>query len=234
MCRQGYEITYTTANEPTAPVGRLRLSVPQVLTRRSADRSYKSRWPPSDSNSGTCRPGELTLKVHNDLAASDRAKRVQNANMDYPATTAGVTSALELGVSLSGRANAVIEAWHDTPPLMYALHNELSDLIVVLDNTHSATEVSRLSAGTGPDELLSDLEQHLTRANQLLAQAEGLVAELLAAPGVRQRRRVLSRNGQTASLKDRLRDARVSLHNCLLLHNVYGYPAPFSARPMLT
>lgn len=146
--------------------------------------------------------------------------------MDYPATTAGVTSALELGVSLSGRVNAVIESWHDTPPLMYALHNELSDLIVVLDNARSATEVSELSAGSRPAEILRDLEQHLAGADRLLSEAEELVVELLAARDVRQRRRVLSRNGQTASLKDRLRDARVSLHNCLLRHNMYGSPVP--------
>lgn len=153
--------------------------------------------------------------------------------MDYPATTAGVTSALELGVSLSDRANAVIEAWHDTPPLMYALNNELSDFIVVLDNAASATEVSGLNDSRRPAGLLSDLEQHVTGANRLLAEAEELVAELLAARDGRQRRRVLSRDGQTASLKDRLRDARVSLHNCLLCHNMYGSPVPLSARPKL-
>ncbi|KAK7698297.1 hypothetical protein SLS64_012662 [Diaporthe eres] len=133
---------------------------------------------------------------------------------------AGVTSALDSSMSLSARTNAVITSWHHAPPLMYALNNEISDLVVILDNTSAATEVDTSKKHA---KLLGDLEKPLAEARSLLAAAENLVAELLEARDGKTRGRVLSRGGKTANLKDRLRDVRIALHDCLLLHNVYEY-----------
>lgn len=133
---------------------------------------------------------------------------------------AGVTSALDSSMSLSTRTNAVVESWHHAPPLIYALHNEISDLVVVLDNTSAATEVNTSREHA---KLLDDLEKPLAEARLLLATVENLIAELLVARDGRTRGRVLSKNDQTETLKDRLRDVRIALHDCLLLHNVYGY-----------
>lgn len=133
---------------------------------------------------------------------------------------AGVTSALDSSMSLSTRTNAVIESWRHAPPLMYALHNEISDLVVVLDNTSAATEVDTSRERT---KLLDDLEKPLSEARRLLAAVEDLVAELLEARDGKTRGRVLSKGGKTANLKDRLRDVRIALHDCILLRNVYGY-----------
>lgn len=121
---------------------------------------------------------------------------------------------------LSGRTNAVIESWHKAPPLIYALHNELSDLVVVLDDTRAATEAAIYDPGKEQTELFADLEQPLAGANQLLTAVEKLAADLQEARHAKTRWRVLSDHGQTASLKDRLRDVRIMLHDCLLLHNV--------------
>lgn len=144
--------------------------------------------------------------------------------MDHRATTAGVTSALDSSMSLSTRTNAVIESWHHAPPLMYALHNEISDLVVVLDSTSAATEVD---TSREHGKLLEDLEKPLAEARRLLARVESLVEELLEAHDGRTRGRVLSRDGKTATFKDRLRDVRIAMHDCLLLHNVYGYQCLF-------
>lgn len=137
---------------------------------------------------------------------------------------AGVTSALDSSMSLSTNTNAVIESWRHAPPLMYALHNEISDLVVVLDNTSAATEVdtSRQHA-----KLLGDLEKPLAEARSLLAAVGNLVAELLEARDGKTRGRVLSKGGKMATFKDGLRDVRIALHDCLLLHNVYGYLVRF-------
>ncbi|KAL1854016.1 hypothetical protein Daus18300_011606 [Diaporthe australafricana] len=140
--------------------------------------------------------------------------------MDLFTTMAGVTSLLESSVRLSGRTSAVIESWPKTPPLIYALHNELSDLIIILDNTRAATEVAIQDIEKEHTELLADLEQPLAEAKAVLTAIENLVADLLEARHARTRWRVLSDHGQTASLKDHLRDVRVMLHDCLLLHNM--------------
>ena len=145
--------------------------------------------------------------------------------MDLRATTAGVTSTLEFCMSLSSRTNTVIDSWTNTPSLMYALHNEISDLVVVLDNTRAATEAAVLDNGKKSAELLDGLGGHLAEAYRLLKAVEKLVADLLAARDGRQRCRVLAKNGQAASFKDCLRDVRIRLDDCLLLHNVYGYLA---------
>lgn len=143
---------------------------------------------------------------------------------------AGVTSVLDSSMSLSARTNAVIESWHHAPPLMYALHNEISDLVVVLDSTSAATEVDTSREHL---KLLDDLEKPLAEALRLLGAVESLVMELLEARDGRTRGRVLSKNGQTETFKDRLRDVRTALYDCLLLHNVYGYQCSFSSRPKL-
>jgi len=143
--------------------------------------------------------------------------------MDPRAATAGFTSTLEYGMSLSFRTNAVIESWRNAPPLMCALHNEISDLVVVLDNTRAAAETAVLDAKTKSGELLNDLERPLVEVFRLLQAVDGLVGELLTARDERQRCKILSKNGRTASFQDRLRDVRITLYNCLLTHNVYVY-----------
>lgn len=143
--------------------------------------------------------------------------------MDHPATMAGVTSALEFCMSLSSRTDAVIESWHGTPPLMFALHNELSDLIVVLDSTRAATEIAGLDVSKQHSRLLVDLRNPLTEAYRILTTVEDLVVELVEARDGKTRGRVLSRDGKAATFKDRLRGVRILMHDCLLLHNVYGY-----------
>lgn len=135
---------------------------------------------------------------------------------------AGVTSALELGMSLSNRTDAAIESWHNAPPLIYALHNELSDLVIVLDSARAATETAALDAGKEHDEFLIDLDRPLTEACRLLTTVEALVVELLEARDGRTRGRVLARDDKTATFKDGLRAVRIALHDCLLIHNVYG------------
>ena len=77
---------------------------------------------------------------------------------------------------------------------MYALHNELSDLVVVLDSTLAATGVAGLSANKKHAELLNDIERPLAEAFRLLTSIQSLVAELLAARDERTRCRVLSKN----------------------------------------
>lgn len=143
--------------------------------------------------------------------------------MDHPATMAGVTSALEFCMSLSSRTDAVIESWHGTPPLMFALHNELSDLVVVLDSTRATTELVGLDASKQYSRLLGDLEKPLTEAYRILTEVEDLVVELIEARDGKTRGRVLNRDGKATNFKDRLRGVRIVLHDCLLLHNVYGY-----------
>lgn len=106
---------------------------------------------------------------------------------------------------------------------MFALHNELSDLVVVLDSSLAATEMAVLDDGKDHAEFLVDLEWSLNEASRLLKAVEDLVAELLEARDGRTRGRILSRDGKTATVKDRLRDVRIALNDCLLLHNVYGY-----------
>lgn len=150
--------------------------------------------------------------------------------MDHPATTAGVTSALEFCMSLSSRTDAVIELWHGTPPLMFALHNELSDLVVVLDSTRTATELVGPDASKQHARLLGDLEKPLTEAYRILTAVEALVVELVEAHDGKTRGRVLNRDGKAATFKDRLRGVRTVLHDCLLLHNVYGYHIRSSSR----
>lgn len=145
--------------------------------------------------------------------------------MDFRAATAGFTNTLEYGISLSRKTDTVIETWPNTPPLMCALHNELSDLVVVLDNTRAAAETAALDANTKSGELLEDLERPLVEIFRLLQAVDGLVAELLGARDGRQRSKILSKNGRTASFQDRLRDGRITLYNCLLAHNVYGFLA---------
>lgn len=103
---------------------------------------------------------------------------------------------------------------------MYALHNEISDLVVVLDNTSAAMEVD---TSRKHSKLLDDLEKPLAEVRRLLAEVQSLVTELLETRDGRTRGKVLSRHGKMASFKDGLRDLRIALHDCLLLHNVYGY-----------
>lgn len=143
--------------------------------------------------------------------------------MDHRETMVGVTSALEFCMRLSSRTDAVIESWHGTPPLMFALHNEVSDLVVVLDGTRAATEIAGLDASKQHARLLDDLEIPLTETYRILTAVEDLVVELVEARDGRTRGRVLIKDGKAATFKDRLRGVRIVLHDCLLLHNVYGY-----------
>lgn len=143
--------------------------------------------------------------------------------MDQIATSAGVASALEFCMSLCSRTDAIIESWHSTPPLMFALHNELSDLVVVLDSARAAAETAVLDNGKQHTEFFSELKQPLTEAFRLLTVVEDLTAKLLEARDGRARGSVLSKDGKTATFKNRLRDVRIALDDCLLLHNVYGY-----------
>lgn len=143
--------------------------------------------------------------------------------MDHPATMAGVTSALEFCMSLSRRTDAVIESWHGTPPLMLALHNELSDLVVVLDSARAATEIAGIDVSKQHSRLLGDLENPLTEVYRILTAVEDLVVELIEARDGKTRGRVLNKDGKAENFKDRLRGIRIVLHDCLLLHNVYGY-----------
>lgn len=106
---------------------------------------------------------------------------------------------------------------------MFALHNELSDLVVVLDSARAAAETAVLDDGKEHTELFSELKEPLTEAFRLLTVVEDLTAKLLEARDGRARGRVLSKDGKTATFKDRLRDVRIALDDCLLLHNVYGY-----------
>lgn len=145
--------------------------------------------------------------------------------MDTRAATTGFTSTLEYGINLSVKSNSLIEAWRDTPPLMCALHNEVSDLVVVLDDTHAAAKTAAHDASAKSAELLDDLERPLVEVFRVLQAVDGLVGELLAARDGRHRGRILSRNVRAAGFQGRLRDARVALYNCLLAHNVYGYLA---------
>ncbi|KAJ0110049.1 hypothetical protein J7T55_014852 [Diaporthe amygdali] len=131
--------------------------------------------------------------------------------MDFRANMASVTSAMESGMSLCGKTNAVIESWNDTPPLMYALHNELSDLVIVLDNVQAVSESTISGHSREHAELFADLERPLAEACRLLTTVEVLVAELLEARDARTRCRVLSKIGHTTSLKDRLRDTQLDL-----------------------
>jgi hypothetical protein len=147
--------------------------------------------------------------------------------MDPRAATAGFTSTLEFGMSLSFRSNAVIDSWHETPPLMCALHNELSDLVVVLDNTRAAAETAALDPKSNSSELLTDLEKHLVEVFRVLQVVDLLVAELLAASDGKQRWRILSKTGRAAGFQDRLRDVRTTLYSCLLTHNMYEYLARY-------
>ncbi|KAG6361011.1 hypothetical protein INS49_009230 [Diaporthe citri] len=87
---------------------------------------------------------------------------------------AGVTSALDSSMRLSARTNDVVESWHHAPPLMYALHNEISDLVVVLDNTSAAAEVATSREHA---KLLDDLGKPLVEARRLLAAVESSVAD---------------------------------------------------------
>lgn len=196
---------------------------PQILTRRSSDRLYKRRWPPPDHCTGKVLPRRAHIQSHDDLCCLEQAKRFQNASMDQRVPMAGVTSALELCMSVSRSTNAAIESWNNTPPLMYALHNEISDLVVLLDSTRAATEGAGLDASKEHAGLLDDVEQPLAEAVRLLTSVQYLVAELLAARDERTRARVLSKNDQAASFQNCLRDVRTRLHNCLLLHNVYEH-----------
>lgn len=123
-------------------------------------------------------------------------------------------------MSLSRRTDAVIESWHGTPPLMLALHNELSDLVVVLDSTRAATEIAGIDVSKQHSRLLGDLEKPLTEVYRILTAVEDLVVELIEARDGKTRGRVLNK---AENFKDRLRGIRIVLHDCLLLHNVYGY-----------
>lgn len=135
----------------------------------------------------------------------------------------GVTSALNFCMRLSSSTDAVIESWHGTPPLMFALHNELSDLVVVLDSTRAATEIAGLDDSNQHASLLGDLEKPLTEAYRILTAVKDLVMELVEARDGKTRGRVLIRDGKAANFKDLLRGIRIVLHDCVLLHNVYGY-----------
>lgn len=106
---------------------------------------------------------------------------------------------------------------------MFALHNEVSDLTVVLDGTRAAIEIAGLDASKQHARLLDDLEIPLTETYRILTAVEDLVVELVEARDGRTRGRVLIKDGKAATLKDRLRGVRIVLHDCLLLHNVYGY-----------
>ena len=132
-------------------------------------------------------------------------------------------SIVDASLRLSDRIRAVVHLWRHAPTEIIALHNEISDLTVVLDHCRMAVrniQATDIQAGrTGTPDVPADLGQQLRKVETILSQLEGFLDELMAIPGLRKRFQWVKRSSFASTKKDEIRDVRMRINDMLAAHN---------------
>jgi len=144
--------------------------------------------------------------------------------MDPLSIVASAASILELGLKVSKGVNGVITTWRSAAPVIFALHNEVSDLNVVLDHmTHAWTSIHAKSRDNKQDRhFLKAFHLQLDQAEDVLHQINREVQALRAMNSFKMKFKWLSRNSRVAGMQSRLKDVRMRLSELMLAYNVYG------------
>jgi hypothetical protein len=142
--------------------------------------------------------------------------------MDPLSIIVSVATLLDVGMRVSREMNSVIKTWKTATPTIFALHNEISDLNVVLDHmSHTWQTIRANTSGTKYDRnFLAAFEDNLTQAEHLLQKTESFVLELKSLSSLKMKYKWLRKNSVAEELKDQLREVRVRLGELLAAYSV--------------
>jgi len=149
--------------------------------------------------------------------------------MDPLSIIASAASILELGLKVNKGVHGIVKTWKSASPVLFAIHNEISDLNVVLDhmtnawmNVHAKADDSKYDA-----HFLKALHSELDQAERLLGQIDQMVQELRAMSSLRMKFKWLSRNSRVTVTQGMLKDVRMRISELMLAYNVLVPPLIF-------
>ena len=132
---------------------------------------------------------------------------------------AGVGSLINATTRISTGLQKLHGGLKNGPDLIIALSNEISDLTLVLDQTHCAQDaLGRFN----PDDSASfvvALKLQLDRAQDLLSKLDSLSKALLKRKRSVQRVKWVLHDSKAAALKSEVREARLRIHEILTAHH---------------
>jgi hypothetical protein len=142
--------------------------------------------------------------------------------MDPLTIIVSAASLLEVGMKISKEVDGIIKLWTTASPVIYALHNEISDLNVVLDYMSHAWNAVNIKANGAKfdNHFLKAFNAQLEQAEDLLGQLDRLVTELRAASSFKMKLKWMKKNSRAAELQGKLRDVRSRLSELLAAYNV--------------
>lgn len=142
---------------------------------------------------------------------------------DFLSISSACLSIVDATVRLSGRIKGVIHLWMHAPMEIIALHNELSDLAVVLDYGRMAAfdiQTTEIQVGLASTPNVSaDLGRQLKTAEVILSQLDSFVNELMAIPKIKKRFRWVTRGSFASTKKDELRNVRMRINDIFAAYN---------------
>jgi DUF971 family protein len=140
--------------------------------------------------------------------------------MDPFSIFASVTTLLEVGLRASKELNGVIRIWKTAIPVIIALHNEVSDLNIVLDQTRLAEGFVRAKGAKYDVGFLEALEHHIHQAQTVLGEINVLIREIKLQGKYKKKYTWLFKHTLARDLQQNLRDVRLRINELLVTYNV--------------
>jgi predicted nucleic acid-binding Zn-ribbon protein len=131
------------------------------------------------------------------------------------AATVGV---LKVGSKVSSKLRDIIKTWQNVPAELLALHNELEDLRIVLDEMRSC-EKDIEATFQGPLHRVDALRRQIRCAERHLTTLDNLVEELYQLKGSKKKLKWIREKREIGVILRQIRTAREAMSGILVTHS---------------
>jgi hypothetical protein len=134
-----------------------------------------------------------------------------------------VLGTLEIGTRLTTALNGVLRTWKTAPAEILAIHNEISDLNIVLNYTRNALP-SKTQHGENALRNINFREallKEVDAAKEILDDIDNSISIFSAMQKIKRRVYWLKHNGNIEAKKGQLRSIRIRINELLSTYNVY-------------
>jgi len=138
--------------------------------------------------------------------------------MDPISIAAFAAAIVEIGLRVSGHTNGLIRTWKTADPVILALANEISDLVIILNHVQQAAMAMESSKRHDPALLLT-LKGALHQADDFLTQLESVVEEVGSLSTTKRRFKWLKQSTVAARMQEQLISVRRRITEILLSHS---------------
>jgi predicted nuclease with TOPRIM domain len=134
---------------------------------------------------------------------------------------AGVAGVLKFGSTISTRLRNMIATWRHAPTEILALHNEVEDLRLVLDEMQNCKQ--EIAEATQRDAAVTAaLQRQIQKAQQHFETLDVLLNKLTGSQKFKKKFKWLNEKANIERIKGQIRLTREETKDLLIAHNVYG------------